>query len=213
MSEREYLVENKECVTVGDTVYTPASLEGHFRTARKKAFDLPITAVPIVSESQKWRKPERLTPEQKEQLDRSPYQFDDSIGEVRFKTEFDYYQALLRAVRDNSDIVYQLKRRITAQYHIVRARYNELFDQCYEEYGKDIMGKSEAERKSWFHMRYPALYEIETMFHDFLVEIDIELDRWEQFSASTSRGLTAVESSYKATGRLFNQHSAQYVDA
>lgn len=204
------MTENVDCVTINGTPYTPANIKGSFDISRDRYFDLPLEAKPVVSESRRVRNPDRLSSEQREYLDSAPYDFDNSSTERRFRTEFDYYAALIRAAEDNADQLFQLKRRVTARSHIITARYREMFDMCVDKYGSKTMGTNQNDRKSWFHMKYPALAEISDLYTDFLEEINIELDRWQQFAAAASRGLTATEMSYRATGRLYDRHSGKY---
>ena len=209
-NQKSSMLENVDCVTIGGNVYTLDNVMGRLENMRKRYFDLPLNAKPIVSESRFSRNADQLSAAEKEILDNAPYEFDESVGERRFRTEFDYYSALIRAAEDNADQIFQLKRMVVARLHIIQARYGDLYDMCLHDYGSQTMGKNANDRTSWFHMKYPALFEIERAYSDFLEEVDIELQRWEQFSASASRQLTATETSYKATGRLFDRRSGRY---
>ena len=206
----ENMIENVDCVTINGNVLTVAHVNGMLNEVRRKYFDLDLVATPVVSVSRYARNAEELTETQKELLDNSPFEFDDSVGERRFRTEFDYYAALIRAAEDNADQIYQLKRKMTARVHVLTARYADLYDMCLHDYGSKTMGSNDKEREAWFHMKYPALFEIARTYENFLEEIEIELKRWEQFSSAASRQLTATETSYKATGRLFDRHSGRY---
>ena len=205
------MVENVDCVTIDGSVYTPDRVAGYIKTWREKYFDLPLTAVPIVSISKYHRHADVLTENEKETLDHAFYDLESPASEHRFRTEFDFFAALIRASEDNANQVYQLKRKITMMYHRVHARYGDLFDMCQHDYGSKTMGGNKEERQSWFHMKYPALFEIDRAYEDFLEEIDIELERWDHFSAAASRQLTSTENSYKATGRLYDRKPGKYV--
>ena len=206
----ENMIENVDCVTINGNVLTVAHVNGMLNEVRRKYFDLDLVATPVVSVSRYAHNAEEVTGTQKELLDNSPFEFDDSVGERRFRTEFDYYAALIRAAEDNADQIYQLKRKMTARVHVLTARYADLYDMCLHDYGSKTMGSNDKEREAWFHMKYPALFEIARTYENFLEEIEIELKRWEQFSSAASRQLTATETSYKATGRLFDRHSGRY---
>lgn len=211
LDEERDLIENVECVTIKGTRLTPNHVEGKISELRKRYFDLPLYAAPVVSESKYSRHASQLTEAEKEILDNAPYDFDMSTGEKRFRTEFDYFSALIRASEDNASQVAQLKRKMTYTWHAIRARYADVYDMCLHDYGSKTMGANQQERTSWFHSKYPALFEIERAYSDFLDEIEIELERWDNFSAGASRQLTATEASYKATGRMYDRKPGKYV--
>lgn len=203
-------IENVDYVLMNGQQMTPNNVRGRLDTYRKQYFDRPLVAAPIIRESERVIHPERLTETEKYQLDNSNYDLKrGAAGDKRFMTEFDYYGALLRAVEDNADAVFQLKRRIYRTYAAVHSLYGQIFNFCLSEYGSS-MGKNQPERVSWFQEKYPALYQIDELYDSFLDEIDIELDRWKEFSKSASRMLSSAELSYQATGRLFNHRRGQY---
>lgn len=211
-SGNDYLVENIECVTINGKVLTPAIVERRLEEQRKLHFDLQLIATPIVSEAARARDRKHLTQEQCEALDYSPYNLsDDIVSERRFKNEFDYYAALLRATEDNADQVSRLKRNTVKIHTLVRQRYNEVYDDEMISTGRKNMGSNDAERSAWFREKYPALSKIYELYDGFLDEVQIELERWQDFSKAASRMLSATELSYRASGRLFDRGSGKYI--
>lgn len=203
-------IENVDYVLMKGQEMTPDNVRGRLERYRKQYFDRPLVAKPIVRESERVIRPERLTDTERDALDNSNYDLDrGAVGDRRFMTEFDYYGALIRATEDNADAVFQLKRRIYQTYAVVHSTYGQVFNFCLTEFGSE-MGKNAQDRQAWFQDRYPALYEIDELYDSFLDEIEIELDRWKEFSKSASRMLTTAELSYQATGRLFNHKSGKY---
>lgn len=206
--------EYYDYIILDGTKLTPNRVKGSIEATRKKFFDLEITAVPIISESQRLMRAQKLSLSEEEiyQLDNSPYILTrGASGEKRFLTEFDYYSALIRAGEDNANTVARLKRTIIYRYSQVKQMYWTVYDNSFHIYGKEQMGKSEAERRAWFHHKYVALYDIKTMYEDFLDEIDIELERWESFVKAASRQLSSTEMSYQATGRFYNHKAGKYI--
>lgn len=198
-----YKTRNYDYVEIYGDMYTPASLEGWITVQRDDVFDQPMLARPVVSEADRSIRPERLTATERESMDYSYYQFDDSVGERRFKTEFDYYTALMRAVQANVDRVLVLKRKTAAMLRYVSSEYTQLYDEARMRYGAD-MGKNDGDRRAWFRREYPALVKCRDILEGFLDEIGIEEDRLKQFSQSTSRMITSTESSFAAQGKLWN---------
>lgn len=203
-------IENVDYVLVNGQKMTPDNVRGRLDTYRRQYFDRDIVAAPIVRESERVLHPERLTETERYQLDNANYDLKrGAAGDKRFMTEFDYYGALLRAVEDNADAVFTLKRRIYRTYAAVHSLYGQIFNFCLTTHGAD-MGRNQQDRTAWFQEKYPALCQVDELYDTFLDEIEIELDRWKEFSKSASRMLSSAELSYQATGRLFNHRSGQY---
>ena len=205
----EIKIENKDFIYVGDSMLTVGLVEARFEEYRRQYFDQPLESAPVVEESKRGLRPENRTLEEQEYLDYAPYDFEDPVHEKRFQNEFDFHSALLRATAANTDRLFKLKRQISHDYYSVRAQYTELFASEYVKYGKS-MGGNDNTRQSWFLNRYPALAEINRLYEDFLSEVQIEIDRLQQFSASTSRALAATENSYRARGLLFDKKVVGY---
>lgn len=205
-------IENVDYVLVNGQKMTPDNVRGRLARYRNEYFDRDLVAKPIVRESDRVIHPEKLTDTERYQLDNSNYDLKrGAAGDRRFMTEFDYYGALIRATEDNADAVFQLKRRIYATYAVVHSLYGQIFNLCLTTKSA-VMGKNAADRAAWFQEHYPALYMIDELYDNFLDEIEIELERWREFSKSASRMLTTAELSYQATGRLFNHRRGQYID-
>lgn len=203
-------VENKDYVSLNGLQLTPDNVRGRFIEYRETYFDRPLVAKPIVRESERVIHPERLTDTERYQLDHSDYDLENgAVGDSRFRTEFDYYGALIRAAEDNADAVFQLKRNIYATYAAVHATYNQTYNFCMTTHKAD-MGANAAAREAWFQEHYPALCTVDGLYSSFLDEIEIELDRWREFSKSASRMLTTAELSYQATGRLYTHKRGHY---
>lgn len=203
-------LENVDYVDVNGQKMTPDNVRGRLARYRTEYFDRDLVAKPIVRESERMLHPERLTETERYQLDNSNYDLKrGAAGDKRFMTEFDYYGALIRATEDNADAIFQLKRRIYATYAVVHSIYTQTFNLCLTT-KSDAMGRSAADKTAWFQEHYPALYKIDELYDTFLDEIEIELERWREFSKSASRMLTTAELSYQATGRLFNHKRGQY---
>ena len=196
------MISNVDYVEIRGSVYTPEKLEGYIDTRRSDYFDRPLIATPIVSESARDIRADKLTETQRYALDTSPYEFNDTIGEKRFKTEFDYYSALMRAIQSNLDSIYLLKRSTAAQLRYVEATYAELYDDmlC----TNHDMGRNDKERRAAFRRRYPALVKCRQLLSDFYEEITIEEERLASFNQSASRLITSTESSYAAQGKMWN---------
>lgn len=207
-------VENVDYVTVNGHHLTPDNVVGSISALRGEYFDLPLSALPIIRESDRLIRPERerLTDTEREMLDNSMYDLSrGQVGDRRFHTEFEYYSALLRATEDNADKVAVLKRRMYATYAAVHSIYNQVFNFCLMKYGKKGMGNSDVERKAWFQENYPALFRIDELYDNFLEEVDIELERWRDFAKAASRQLTSTELSYHASGKLNTNRRGEYV--
>ena len=196
------MISNVDYVEIRGSVYTPEKLEGYIDTRRSDYFDRPLIATPIVSEADRDIRADKLTETQRYALDTSPYEFNDTIGEKRFKTEFDYYSALMRAIQSNLDSIYLLKRSTAAQLRYVEATYAELYDDmlC----TNHDMGRNDKERRAAFRRRYPALVKCRQLLSDFYEEITIEEERLASFNQSASRLITSTESSYAAQGKMWN---------
>lgn len=204
-------VEYVDFIYIDGSKITPERLAGSIKNRREIYFNLDLIATPIVAESKKVIRPERYTADELRQMDTAPYTLKGGVSaEKRFRTEFDYYAALIRACEDNADKIAILKRQIVQTYNLVHAMYVTQFDTCLNTYGKQVMGNSDAERHAWFHGRYPALFNIDTMLEGFLDEVDIELERWGQFAKAASRGLSATELSYHASGKLYTNKAGKY---
>lgn len=198
-------IENKDWIYQNYDRLTPEMVESRFEQYRSEFFDQPLTAYPVVPESAKQLRPEYLSDTQLEALDRAPYDFENAIDEPRFANEFDFYAALLRAVQQNTDRLFRLRRQITQEYYAVHGKYNDVFGWCMRKYGKQGMGSNAEDRKSWFLKEYPALARIDFLYEGFIDEIEIETDRCQQFGSSASRALSATESSYRSRGLLFDR--------
>lgn len=208
-----YSRQNIDYVLVSGQKLTVDNIIGKINASRERYFDLELTAAPIIPVTRMMdpRRVARMTETEKIQYDTSDYSFvGGADSDKRFATEFDYYAALIRAAEDNADQVSMLKRRTIAEYHVIQAEYSRVYDRCLLDNGRKEMGSNTDERRAWFHMNYPALYEAESLYSDFIEEIDVELVRWQDFGKAASRGLSAVELSYKATGKLFTNRSGKY---
>lgn len=204
-------VENVDYVIINGHRLTPANVEGSIAELRKKNFDLPLVALPIVRESARVIRPEDLTESEREALDNMVYDLSrGQVGDRRFHTEFDYYSALIRATEDNADKVSILKRKVYATYAAVHAKYGKVYNYCIMEHGQKHMGANAEERKAWFQDKYPALCEIDEMYDNFFDEVTIELERWQDFAKSASRGLSSTELSYQASGKLYTHKRGNY---
>lgn len=209
--QSEYLIENIDCVTINGIQLTPSGAVHRIQEARKNHFDLQLVASPIVRESERVRRSESLTDAQREQLDYAPYELTNGVaGEKRFRNEFDYYAALIRATEDNADQVFKLKRDTMRVSNLIHQRFSKAYDEALINYGRKEMGSNDAERKAWFRLKYPALNDIMIAYDDFLDEIDVELERWQDFSKAASRMLSATEMSYRSTGRMLDRRSGKY---
>lgn len=205
-------IENVDYVLMNGQQMTPDNVRGRLDNYRRQYFDRPLVAAPIVRESERVIHPERLTDTERYQLDNANYDLKrGAAGDKRFMTEFDYYGALLRAVEDNADAVFTLKRRIYKTYAAIHSLYNQIFNFCLSTHGSSEMGRNQQDRTAWFQEKYPALYAIDDLYDSFLDEIEIELERWKEFSKTASRMLSSSELSYQATGRLFNHRRGQYL--
>lgn len=196
------MISNVDYVEIKGATYTPEKLEGYIETRRKDYFDRPFIATPIVSEADRDIRANKLTETQRYALDTSPYEFDDTIGEKRFKTEFDYYSALMRAIQSNLDSVYLLKRGTVAQLRYLEATYAELYDDMLS--NNPNMWRNDKERRAAFRKHYPALVKCCQLLEDFFEEIVIEEQRLASFNQSASRLITSTESSYAAQGKMWN---------
>lgn len=205
-------VENVDYVVINGRRLTPSHVEGSIAELRRKNFDLELVALPIVRESDRVIRPEDLTETERERLNNMVYDLSrGQVGDRRFHTEFDFYSALIRATEDNADKVAVLKRKVYAAYAAVNAKYGKLYNYCIVEHGLKEMGSNTEERHAWFQDKYPALAEINTMYDDFLGEVTIELERWQDFAKSASRGLSSTELSYQASGKLYNHKRGSYL--
>lgn len=204
-------IENYDYVIINGHKLTPANVEGSIAELRRKNFDLPLVALPIVRESDRVIRPEDLTATEREALNNMVYDLSrGQVGDRRFHTEFDYYSALIRATEDNADKVARLKRKVSATFFAVNAQYGKLYNYCIMEYGLKVMGSNAEERKAWFQDKYPALVEINEMYDNFLDEVNIELERWQDFAKSASRALSSTELSYQASGKLYTHKRGNY---
>lgn len=211
MTDASNAIENVDYVVVNGVRMTPDNVRGRFQDYRKKNFDLPLVAAPIVRESERAINAGKLTETQRYQLDHSNYDLSrGAVGDSRFLTEFDYYAALIRAAEDNAFAVSRLKRNIHATYTVVHALYGKVYSFCLLDRGKE-MGSNSESRRAWFQANYPALYAIDSLYSDFIDEIDIELDRWQEYARGASRMLSAAEMSYSATGRFYNHRRGSYI--
>lgn len=197
-------------ILVDGTPETPMNVRGKLELTRNKFFDLEVHALPIIAQSHTMLGANNMSEQDKHYIDYAELDLQNPNTEKRFRTEFDFYAALIRAAEDNADLVATQKRKITRHYHTVNALYNEIFYQSLNKYGSKTMGSNKEERIAWMETTYPALAKIKQLYDDFLEEVDIELERWKQYISAASRGLTAVEDSYKATGRFYDVRSGKY---
>lgn len=210
-NEQANFIENVDCVTINGISITPAKAQSWVDEQRKKFFDLPLIATPIVAESKNVLHPEKLSAEKAYQLDTAPYILTGGVsGEERFHNEFDYLSALIRAVQDNADQLSKLKRRTIKAANTLRVRYNQCYNAAIVEVGLKTMGQNETVRNAWFNNRYPGLCQVCAIYDGFLEEINTELERWRDFGKSASRELTSQENSYRASGKMYDMRSGKY---
>lgn len=185
-------IENRDyVVTQRGARLTPDQLSGRLDSYREKYFDMPLHSTPHHSEADRaLKRPESES--ERYELDHAPYLLDDPIEDRRIRTDFEWYEECLLAVRSNISTVLTLKRRVKQASDAFTRRRDDQFAMSVETYGAD-MGRNDRMRDVWFRNRFKALVEICEMYQSFLDEIDIELYKMEGQEKDYSRALSALE--------------------